>query len=64
MIRGESLWLTAKKAQELSFLRCEAEKDGAYRVARRLHAVLLNSQRHTSGQIAQLLEADQTQQQV
>lgn len=56
-MRARFLRLTAKKAQALSCLRSEAEKDGAYRVARRLHAVLLNRQRHTSGQIAQRLEA-------
>jgi transposase len=56
-MRARFLRLTAEKAQELSFLKREAEKDGAHRVARRIHAVLLNHQRHTSGQIAQLLEA-------
>jgi len=56
-MRARFLRLTVKKAQELSFLRQEAEKDGAYRVARRIHAVLLNHQQHTSGEIARLLEA-------
>lgn len=56
-MRARFLRLTAKKAQELSFLKREADKDGAHRVARRIHAVLLNHQRHTSGQIARLLEA-------
>jgi len=35
----------------------EAERDGAYRVAKRLHAVILNSEGQTSCEIAQLLKA-------
>jgi len=35
----------------------EAERDGAYRVARRLQAVVLNSEGHTSGELAQILKA-------
>ena len=46
--------MTAKK---LLRLRCEAETDGQYRVARRIHAVLLNDDRYTSGQIGALLKA-------
>ena len=56
-MRARFLRLTARKAQELSALKGEAEKDGAHRVARRIHAVLLNAQERTSGEIAQLLEA-------
>jgi len=56
-MRARFLRLTARKAQELSALKREAAKDGAHRVARRIHAVLLNHQHHTSGEIAQLLEA-------
>src|SRR6266404_2621942 len=56
-MRARFLRLSARKAQELSALRHEAEHDGEYRVARRIHAVLLNHQRHTSGEIADLLEA-------
>src|ERR1035438_1147092 len=56
-MRARFLRLTAKKAQALSALKREAERDGAHRVARRIHAVLLNHQEHTSGEIAQLLEA-------
>ncbi len=33
----------------------EAEKDGAYRVAKRLRAVVLNSQGRTSGELAKIL---------
>lgn len=56
-MRARFLHLTVKKAQELSALKREAEKDGAHRVARRIHAVLLNHQQYTSGEIAQQLEA-------
>jgi len=41
----------------LSALRKEAERDGAFRVAKRIHAVLLNDQRHSSGAIATILAA-------
>jgi len=46
--------MTAKK---LLRRRREAEADGQYRVARRIHAVLLNGDRYTSGQISALLKA-------
>lgn len=35
----------------------EAEKDGAYRVAKRLRAVVLNSEGHSSGELADILQA-------
>src|SRR6516165_5267200 len=35
----------------------EAERDGAYRVGKRLQAVLLNSQGRTSGELAEVLQA-------
>jgi transposase len=56
-MRARFIRLTSKKAHELSALKREAERDGAHRVARRLHAVLLNHQELTSGEIAELLEA-------
>ena len=56
-MRARFLRLTARRTQELSALRREAERDGAHRVARRIHAVLLNHRHHTSGEIAHLLEA-------
>ena len=34
----------------------EAELDGAYRVAKRLQAVVLNSERQTSGELARILK--------
>jgi transposase len=56
-VRARFIRLSAKKALELSALEREAERDGAHRVARRLHAVVLNHQQHTSGEIARILEA-------
>ena len=38
-------------------LRKQAERDGAYRVAKRLQAVVLNSEGRTSGELANLLKA-------
>ncbi len=35
----------------------EAERDGAYRVAKRLQAVVLNSEGQTSGELARILKA-------
>src|ERR1700731_4705836 len=43
--------------QRLIALSKEAERDGAYRVARRLRAVVLNSEGRTSGQLAEILQA-------
>ena len=41
--------------QRLVPLSKEAQRDGAYRVAKRLQAVPLNSQGHTSGKLAEIL---------
>lgn len=49
--------MNTKQRQRLNRLRKKAEQDGAYRVARRLHAVLLNSQGRTSGEVARILES-------
>ena len=38
-------------------LRAEAERDGAYRVAKRIHAVILNAEGRSSGEVADLLKA-------
>lgn len=56
-MRARFIHLTSDKARQFSALKRAAEEDGAYRVARRLHAVLLSHQQHTSGEIARLLEA-------
>lgn len=49
--------LTPKRYRELARIRAAAERDGAYRVAHRLHAVLLNAQGRTSGELCRILEA-------
>jgi len=51
------LRLHPKTRQRLVRLSKEAERDGAYRVAKRLRAVVLNSEGHTSGELAKLLQA-------
>jgi transposase len=56
-MRARLIQLSAMKAREFSALKRAAEADGAYRVARRLHAILLSHQEHTSGEIARLLDA-------
>jgi hypothetical protein len=43
--------------QRLVRLSKEAERDGAYRVAKRLQAVVLNSQGRTGGELAEVLQA-------
>ena len=43
--------------QRLTRLSKEADRDGAYRVAKRLRAVMMNSEGHTSGELAQILQA-------
>src|ERR1035441_7968274 len=42
--------------QRLVRLSKEAERDGAYRVAKRLRAVVLNSEGHTSAELAEILQ--------
>ena len=49
--------LRPKAFEKLSQLRKEAEKDGSYRVAKRIQAVLLNSRGRSSGVIADILQA-------
>lgn len=51
------LRLRASTYQRLTRLGKEAEREGAYRVAKRLRAVVLNSEGHTSGELAKLLQA-------
>ena len=43
--------------RHLTRLSKEAERDGAYRVAKRLHAVVLNAEGRTSGELAAVLKA-------
>jgi len=50
------LSLHSKTREKLFSQRKEAEKDGYYRVARRIHSVLLNDEEYTSGEISDLLK--------
>ena len=43
--------------QRLIRLSQQAEREGAYRVAKRLEAVVLNSEGHSSGEVARILKA-------
>lgn len=48
------LQLNHNTENKLKKLKVEAEQAGEYRVAKRIHAVLLNSSGHTSGSISNL----------
>jgi transposase len=56
-MRARVLHLHPQTANKLRRLRKEAEFEGAYRVARRIHAVLLNAAGRTSGEIVKLLDS-------
>lgn len=47
--------LSRRTCSRLDDLRTRAEREGAYRVAKRLHAVLLNANGHTSGEVSRIL---------
>ena len=51
------LRLHPSTSHRLIRLSKEAERDGAFRVAKRLRAVVLNSQGRTSGELADILQA-------
>ena len=51
------LRLHPKTYHRLIVLLKEAERDGAYRVAKRMQAVVLNSEGRTSGELAEILKA-------
>jgi len=51
------LRLHPKTYSKLVRLGKEAERDGAYRVAKRLQAVVLNAEGRTSGELAEILKA-------
>ena len=55
-MRARNLRLHSKTGNKLFRLKKEAEVDGEYRVAKRIHAVLLNHTGKTSGEIANLFE--------
>ena len=48
--------LPYKTVEKLFRLKKEAEVDGAYRVARRIHAMILNHEGKTSGDIANIIK--------
>lgn len=50
------LHLHPSTVKKLLRLRKESEMDGQYRVARRIHAVLLNNDKKTSGEISSILK--------
>ena len=56
-MRAKHLKLHYKTVACLKKQKKEAEVDGAYRVAKRIHAVLLNHKGKTSGEIAELFSA-------
>jgi hypothetical protein len=51
---------TAKKIERLVNLSKQALRDGAYRVATRLHAVALNMEGKSAPEIAELLKVHRT----
>jgi transposase len=51
------LRLNPQSQKKLSELQKKAEREGAYRVAKRLQAVILNSRGHSSGELASILSA-------
>jgi transposase len=56
-MRARFLSLHPKTGQKLRRLKKEAETEGAFRVGKRIHSVLLNNDRLTSGEIADLLQS-------
>ena len=56
-MRARMLHLHFQTSQKLLRLRKEAEGEGQYRVAKRIHAVLLNHEGLSSGDIAAILQA-------
>lgn len=59
-MKARMLQLHHKTYDKLLRWKKEAEQDGVYRVAKRLHAVLLNHEGKTSGEIATLLKASRS----
>jgi transposase len=51
------LRLNPQSRKKLAELQKKAEREGAYRVAKRLQAVILNSRGHSSGELASILSA-------
>src|SRR5580692_4528783 len=57
LVLARLLQLHPKTYGRLVRLSKEAERDAAYRVAKRLQAVVLNSEGRTSGELAEILKA-------
>ncbi len=55
-MRARSIRLHSKTVEKLMKLKREAERDGAHRVATRIHAVLMNHDGRTSGEISRILD--------
>lgn len=56
-MRPRILRIHPQTYKKLMRLRAKAEQDGVYRVAKRIHSVILNSDGRTSGEIADILKA-------
>jgi transposase len=56
-IRPRIIKLHTKTRTKLILLKKEAEQSGEYRVAKRIHAILLNDQENTSTEISNILHA-------
>jgi transposase len=56
-MRARHLALHHSTKSKLARLKKDAEHEGAFRVAKRVHAVLLNAEDYTSGSIARILDA-------
>lgn len=52
--------LHPKTKNKLIALQKEAEQDGEYRVAKRIHAILLNHQEKSSGEIAKIINSSRS----
>jgi transposase len=46
-----------KTIEHLTLLKKESEREGEYRIAKRLHAIILNSEGRTSGEISSILKS-------
>src|SRR5262249_54041805 len=57
IMQARSLSLHPKTLEKMIRDKRNAEKEGAYRVSKRIHAVLLNHDGKTSGEIASLLRS-------
>jgi len=56
-MRARILELHYRTRQKLQQFRKEADQEGEHRVARRIHAALLNGEGKTSGEISAILDS-------